>query len=138
MKIVERAGKRPGEGGKPSMMRLTRREALAAALGAGVAACATAAPLAQVGERGGESGNAIARRRRRRLGSSVGGGRPGGRTGSLADPRYRELLAGQCGLVVPENELKWASVRPTPDSFDFTGADRIIAFAEENRLAVRG
>jgi endo-1,4-beta-xylanase len=62
--------------------------------------------------------NALARRSGRRFGSVVGTGRPGTLTGSLADPRYQALLTGQCGLIVPENELKWGWVRRSPESFN--------------------
>jgi endo-1,4-beta-xylanase len=110
-------------------MRLTRRESLAGALGLALAGLA---PTEAVAQRRPPSLNALARRSGRRFGSTVGVGN------GLDDPRYRQLLTAECGLLVPENELKWAAVRPRPDVFSFERFDRIIAFAEQNRLAMRG
>ena len=119
-------------------MRITRRESLGLAIGLGVGACAPGAVMAETEGEADESLHALARRSGRRFGSSVAAGRPDTLTGSLADPRYRALLTGQCGLIVPENELKWGWIRRTPQGFDYSGSDRLVAFAEENGLAVRG
>jgi len=39
---------------------------------------------------------------------------------------------------VPENELKWQTLRPDDKAFDFSRADRIVAWAQQNSIAVRG
>ncbi len=57
---------------------------------------------------------------------------------AFADPRMRALFVQQCGILVPENELKWYVVRRTPDKYDFTGADILMDFATRYKLAVRG
>jgi len=54
------------------------------------------------------------------------------------DPQMRTLLMAQCGILVPENELKWYALRPTPKGFDFSRADLLMGFAERYQLAVRG
>jgi len=73
------------------------------------------------------------------FGSAVGAGPPGAITGSFEDPRYRALLAQECGVLVPENELKWYVIRAAgPQVFDFSRADRIAAFAKANGQALRG
>lgn len=73
------------------------------------------------------------------FGSAVGAGPKGAITGSFEDPRYREILARECGVLVPENELKWYVIRAKgPQAFDFERADRIAAFAKENGQALRG
>jgi endo-1,4-beta-xylanase len=54
------------------------------------------------------------------------------------DPAYRALAVSQCGLLVPENELKWYALRPTPHGFDFSRADQLIGFASRYRFAMRG
>jgi endo-1,4-beta-xylanase len=110
-------------------MQLTRRESLAGALGLAL----TAAASARAQPPAGPSLDALARRSGRRFGSTVGIG-----NGAFDDPRYRRLLTGECGVLVPENELKWTAVRPRPDVFSFGRFDRILAFAEANRLAMRG
>lgn len=110
-------------------MSLTRRESLALGLGLAAAACApgvSALPAAPD-----DTLDGLARRSGRRFGSAVGGR-------SFPDPRYRALLIGQCGVLVPENELKWGWIRRRPERFDFADFDPLIAFAQDNRLAMRG
>jgi endo-1,4-beta-xylanase len=82
--------------------------------------------------------NAVARRSGRRFGSAMGMGRAGHVEGAYADPRYRAIVAGECGLIVPENELKWSWVQPRPGVFDFANADRLLAWATAHGLAMRG
>ncbi|MBV9932325.1 MAG: endo-1,4-beta-xylanase [Alphaproteobacteria bacterium] len=112
----------------------TRRQALA--LGAAAAAFpATAASLPATPK---PSLNALARRGGRRFGSAVGTGWPGRGGGAFADPRYRRIVEGECGLIVPENELKWSWVQPRPGVFDFAAADRLLGWASAHGMAMRG
>ncbi|HWT13519.1 MAG TPA: endo-1,4-beta-xylanase [Allosphingosinicella sp.] len=103
-----------------------------------MSACAGAVPVAGPSAAGGESLDALARRSGRRFGSALGSGRPGRVEGAFADPRYRRLLVEECGVLVPENELKWAWIRPDPASFRFDDFDRILAFAEAHGMKMRG
>src|SRR3954463_1485982 len=114
-------------------MDLTRRESLAfgATLLGGAAAQAA-------GVRGAESLNQDAKRKGRRFGSAVGLGWPGRIGGAFADPNYRRIVAAESGPIVPENELKWGWLRGRPTGFDFSGADRLLAWAESHGLAMRG
>jgi endo-1,4-beta-xylanase len=57
--------------------------------------------------------------------------------GATSD-RYTQLLVDQSGIVVAENAMKWAALRPTPDTFDFTQADRLMRFAALASQRVRG
>jgi len=41
-------------------------------------------------------------------------------------------------MLVPESEMKWASLRPTPDKYDFTAPDWMLNFAQNNGLLMRG
>ena len=54
------------------------------------------------------------------------------------DVGYAALVREQSSLVVAEDEMKWQRLRPTIDSFDFEWADKLVAFAEANRIRVRG
>lgn len=54
------------------------------------------------------------------------------------DPAFATVFARECGVVVPEWEAKWATVQPTPGRFDFTGANRLLAFAREHGMLFRG
>ena len=56
----------------------------------------------------------------------------------LHDAPYSSLLSRQCAIAVPENALKWAAVRPTPASFDFSASDALFQFADFNNMLFRG
>lgn len=81
--------------------------------------------------------DALARAKGLRFGAALGGG-VGSREPSLEDAAYRALIATQCGLIVPENEMKWSVVRPSAEVFDFARADRLVAWAQAQGLGVRG
>ncbi|MBB5717075.1 endo-1,4-beta-xylanase [Sphingomonas aerophila] len=66
-----------------------------------------------------------------RFGSTVG-------LRNFEDPAYRALNARECALIVPETEMKWVALRPDAKRFDFTAADRIVAWSRANSLGVRG
>lgn len=54
------------------------------------------------------------------------------------DAKYAEVFAETCGILVPENELKWAALRPSPDRFDFTRSDWMAQFAKQHGMLFRG
>jgi endo-1,4-beta-xylanase len=54
------------------------------------------------------------------------------------DPAYAALLREQASIVVAENVMKWGPLRPTPTTYDFDPADTLVAFAERNRMKIRG
>jgi endo-1,4-beta-xylanase len=56
----------------------------------------------------------------------------------LDDPSYANTVATQFSQLTPENEMKWEAIEPERDAFDFTRADKIVAFAQQNGLKVRG
>ena len=56
----------------------------------------------------------------------------------LSEPRYAATLAREFNLVEPENDMKWAALRPNRDTFDYNAADQVVAFAEVHRMKVRG
>jgi endo-1,4-beta-xylanase len=114
----------------------TRREGLALALGLGVAACSGARPLSAVSNPAPISLNAIARSKGLRFGSTLGAG--SSESGSFRNPRYAALLKADCGILVPENEMKWQAIRPTAKTFDFQRFDEQLAFADASALAMRG
>lgn len=117
---------------------LSRRQALTVAA-AGVSLVFGAPALAQpVTPK--PSLNELARRKGLRFGSAIAAGASDARRrgGSIDDPDYVAVVAGECGLLVPENEMKMQTLRPSPDVFDFARADRLTAFAAERSLDVRG
>jgi endo-1,4-beta-xylanase len=113
------------------MAMVSRRESLAMAFGMAMAAAMPArSDLAQDGA----SLNSLARMKGMRFGSAVGDGA----AGSFNDPNYAALLIAECGLLVPENELKWRAIRPDSRRFDFSRFDQILEHARAHGMVVRG
>lgn len=56
----------------------------------------------------------------------------------LAEPEFREVLSAQFNSLSPENDLKWLFVQREEGVFDWEGLDRLVAFAEEHDMAVKG
>jgi endo-1,4-beta-xylanase len=54
------------------------------------------------------------------------------------DAGFRDLVRRECAVIVPEWEMKWYNVQKDPDRYDFSGCDRLAAFAAENRMELRG
>lgn len=110
--------------------QLSRRQAIAAgtAMAAGGFSNARAAkpPIFSL--------NNLAKAKGMRFGSCISADAGG----SIAAPDYVRVVTAECGLLVPENEMKMQALRPWPDVFDFRRADRIMAFAGEFGLSVRG
>src|SRR6476660_2642769 len=102
-------------------MKFTRRHAIVA----GAAAVSAAALSRQSALAAPGSLNRLARRSGRRFGSAVAWSPPGMDAGSFNNPRYARVLEADCGLLVPENQLKWQWVRRSPNAFDFRAFDAI-------------
>jgi endo-1,4-beta-xylanase len=108
------------------MTQWSRRELLQAALlGAGSALPAFAT------EREAETLEILARAKGLHFGSSLSGR-------ALTDTAYVDLIRTQCGVIVPENELKMPVIQPTPGVFEFQRGDALLAFAESSGLLARG
>jgi len=56
----------------------------------------------------------------------------------LDNAPYAKVLAEQFSVVTPGNEMKWGVVEPTQGQFDWSGADRLVSFAQANGQLVRG
>jgi endo-1,4-beta-xylanase len=58
----------------------------------------------------------------------------------VADVAFKRKFAEECGILVPENELKWSAIRPANDTdkFDFSKADALYNFAKESSMLFRG
>jgi endo-1,4-beta-xylanase len=110
-------------------MSWTRRHLLQSALaGAGVAAAARAMPA---GDDADVPLKTLAHARGITFGTALSGR-------GLADERYVELIRTQCNILVPENELKMPFIQPRPGEFNFERAEKLLAFAAANHMAVRG
>ncbi|MGV3555630.1 MAG: endo-1,4-beta-xylanase [Croceibacterium sp.] len=123
----------------------TRRQALVgmasvgAALGAG--ACAPGAGPVTLGSPSlaGRPGlHALAQRSGRRFGSAIAWNARTAESGSIQNPAYTAIVDAECGVIVPENEMKWQAIRPGPQDYDFARMDDIVRWAQANGKAVRG
>jgi len=56
----------------------------------------------------------------------------------LSDPNLSQITAQQFSVLTPGNEMKWQVVEPQQGTFNWTGADNLVNFAEENNQRVRG
>lgn len=58
------------------------------------------------------------------------------------DEEYAQSVIKECGMLVPEWGLKWSvypnTLRPTPETFDFTAADWMLNFARTHGMEYRG
>lgn len=54
------------------------------------------------------------------------------------DPAYARILSREFSMLTPENALKFDSVHPDRNTYDFSDADAIIAFAESHGMKTRG
>ncbi len=54
------------------------------------------------------------------------------------DEQYGPTIAAQFNQLTAENEMKWESIEPEPGVFDFTAADALVTFAQQNGMKVRG
>lgn len=105
-------------------MTISRRLLLAGGAALAIAPRALAAPAGSL--------DAVGQSKGLRFGSAIG-------TGQYPDPRYRALIEAECGVIVPENELKMPAIHPNgPDDFDFAKADILIDYATAHGLKIRG
>jgi endo-1,4-beta-xylanase len=59
-------------------------------------------------------------------------------TGAEITTGHGELLARHFGSVTPGNALKWDATEPAENTFTYTQADPLIAFAKAHAMVVRG
>jgi endo-1,4-beta-xylanase len=56
----------------------------------------------------------------------------------FAEPEYAATLAREFNMIEAENAMKWGAIRPGRDIFNFGPGDRVVAFAREHKMKVRG
>lgn len=54
------------------------------------------------------------------------------------DAAYRDAVAAHCDIVVAEGAMKWPYIRPSRDVINFEEGDKLVAFAQQKGLTVRG
>jgi endo-1,4-beta-xylanase len=55
-----------------------------------------------------------------------------------SDSVFANSFARECAMLVPENALKWPTLRPSASSFDFTEGDALLEFARTHNMLFRG
>ncbi len=55
-----------------------------------------------------------------------------------SDKAYREVLVREYNRITPENVLKWGMSHYARSKYDFKNADRLVNFANKNRMVVKG
>ncbi|WP_338290075.1 endo-1,4-beta-xylanase [Luteolibacter sp. LG18] len=61
-----------------------------------------------------------------------------GRTVSGGNTKAAEIASRQFSSVTPENDMKWQSLHPQPERYDFKAADAYADFAKANQMALIG
>ncbi|RYG30146.1 MAG: glycosyl hydrolase, partial [Burkholderiales bacterium] len=82
--------------------------------------------------------NAVAKSKGMRFGSCFSWAPPGADRGSFNNPAYAALLERDCGILVPENEMKWQAIRPDAKTFNLDHFADMVAYAETKGMAMRG
>jgi endo-1,4-beta-xylanase len=73
----------------------------------------------------------VAERRKLYIGACAG-------PASLRDADGAAVLARHFNLLVAENHMKWSFIHPAPDRYAFDFADELVAFAQKNKMTVKG
>lgn len=60
------------------------------------------------------------------------------RAARFSEPPYSQTLAREYNLIEAEDAMKWEATRPSRDTFDFSGGDKVVGFAREHLMKVRG
>jgi endo-1,4-beta-xylanase len=60
------------------------------------------------------------------------------RPSQFSEQAYAGTLAREFNMLEPEDALKWEIVHPEKDRYDFSQADRVVAFAARHNMKVRG
>lgn len=55
-----------------------------------------------------------------------------------SDAKFAASFARECGIIVPEGELKWNTLRPAPNKFNFTKGDLLAEFVRSHGMLFRG
>jgi endo-1,4-beta-xylanase len=56
----------------------------------------------------------------------------------VKDAPYMDHVVHECGILTGETAFKWGAIRPDPDVYDFSEADRLMRFAERHAMMARG
>src|SRR5216684_9349331 len=61
-----------------------------------------------------------------------------GRANRLLDPDYASALSTNFNMLEGENAMKWDSIHPSQNTYNFGPGDHLAAFAQSHQMQVRG
>jgi endo-1,4-beta-xylanase len=100
-------------------------------VGAATAANAVSGPSSSRFHPPADSLRALAAKSGLRIGSAIA-------PFDLDTPAYAQIAGDQFSTVTPNNEMKWQIVEPTQGTYDWSGGDRLVGFAQQHDQLVRG
>src|SRR5205809_4839972 len=53
------------------------------------------------------------------------------------EPAYAATLAREYSMIEPEYEMLWSTVHPSRASYNFSGPDKLVDYAQKNRIPLR-
>src|SRR6266571_4544687 len=56
----------------------------------------------------------------------------------LSDSNYAAILGSEFSQLQAENEMKFATIHPAAGSYNFSGGDALVSFAQAHTMVVRG
>lgn len=56
----------------------------------------------------------------------------------VLDPATIDLVTENFNIIIPENTLKWANIRPNKTFWNWSDMDNIVAFAQKHKIIVKG
>jgi len=54
------------------------------------------------------------------------------------EPEYAKILSSEFDMVASESCMKWSAIHPNLNEYTFDEADKLVGFALENKMAIRG
>jgi endo-1,4-beta-xylanase len=61
-----------------------------------------------------------------------------GQANKLLNPDYASALAANFNMLEGENAMKWDSIHPSQNTYNFGPGDHLVAFAQANQMQTRG
>jgi endo-1,4-beta-xylanase len=53
------------------------------------------------------------------------------------DPTYASTLAREYSMIEPEYEMLWSTIHPSRTTYNFTGADKLVQYAQDHGIPLR-
>lgn len=57
--------------------------------------------------------------------------------GDIFNPETIKILQNDCSIIVYENSMKWANLRPNKNFWNWNDIDSLVDFTEKNNMRVK-